>query len=80
MANRRKTKAQIAAGTKAGQIAKRAAKIYEGRKTEYAKQFKAARGNAKKIKAAAAEYRKKYGSTPAKRWGRAMKDAKAACK
>lgn len=61
---------------KGGAIAKRASKIYEGMKAEYQKDFKAAHGNSKKIKAAAADYRKKYGATARKRWGKAMKMAR----
>lgn len=61
---------------KGGAIAKRASKIYEGWKDEYRADFKAAHGDAKKIKAAASKYRKEHGSTARKRWGNAMKAAK----
>ncbi len=71
----RKTKVEVSYG-KPGAIAKRAKRIYAGMKAEYQKDFKAARGDEKKVKAAAADYRKKYGATPRKRWGKAMRLAK----
>lgn len=58
-----------------GIIAKRASKIYDNMKSEYKAGFIKAHGDSKKIKAAAAEYRKKYGSTPTKRWKKAVKMA-----
>ncbi len=61
---------------KPGAIAKRAKRIYANMKAEYQQDFKAARGDEKKVKAAAADYRKKYGATPRKRWGKAMRMAK----
>jgi len=61
---------------KGGAIAKRASKIYEGWKKEYREDFKAAHGDAKKIKAAAQKYRKEHGASARKRWGNAMKAAK----
>ena len=71
----RKVKVKVTYG-KPGAIAKRASKIYDNMKAEYQKEFKAAHGNERKVKAAAADYRKKYGATPRKRWGKAMKMAK----
>ena len=54
-------------------MSKRASKIIERQKSEFAADFKAAHGDKRKIKAAAAKYRKAYGATPAQRRKRALK-------
>ena len=56
-----------------GEVSKRASKIIERQKKEFAADFKAAHGDKRKIKAAAAKYRKAYGATPAQRRKKAMK-------
>ena len=56
-----------------GEVSKRASKIIERQKSEFAADFKAAHGDKRKIKAAAAKYRKAYGATPAQRRKRALK-------
>ena len=61
---------------KGGAVAKRASKIYESWKREYADDFKHAHGNPKKIKEAAKSYRQKHGATARKRGGNAMKAAR----
>lgn len=72
----RKTQKVKTTFAKGGAIAKRASKIYEGWKEDYKSDFKAAHGDTKKIKAAAAKYRKEHGATARKRWGNAMKIAR----
>jgi len=61
---------------KGGAIAKRASKIYESWKEDYKEDFKKAHGDTKKIRAAAAKYRKEHGATARKRWGNAMRVAR----
>ncbi len=56
-----------------GEVSKRASRIIERQKSEFAADFKAAHGDKRKIKAAAAKYRKNYGATPAQRRKRALK-------
>ncbi len=72
----RKTRKVKTTYAKGGAIAKRASKIYEGWKADYKDDFKKAHGDTKKIKAAAAKYRKEHGATARKRWGNAMKVAR----
>ncbi len=56
-----------------GEVSKRASKIIERQKMEFAADFRAAHGDKRKIKAAAAKYRKNYGATPGQRRKRALR-------
>lgn len=56
-----------------GEVSKRASRIIERQKAEFASAFKAAHGDKKKIAAAAKKYRKDYGATPAQRKKNALR-------
>ena len=58
---------------KLGEVSKRASAILKRQTREFKQAFASAKGDSKKIAAAAKQYRKKYGATPAQRRKNALR-------